>query len=297
MLVGGSADLTPSNNTAIKGRADFEAASLEGLYFRFGIREHAMGSIMNGIALSRLWIPYGGTFLIFYDYMRPPVRLASLMHIQTIYVYTHDSIFLGEDGPHPPAHRATRRPALRPRPDADPPGGRHRDGRSLARRGRAPARPRRSRPDAAEPPHPGRDGRREPAKGCPKAPTSFPIPAQGDPEIILLATGSEVWLVVEASKQLTEKGRRVRVVSMPSWALFDAQPQEYRDSVLPPKDPQAPRHRSASPLGWHKYVGLDGDVHGIERFGASGPYKDLQKAFEFLPEDVVKRAGGGCWGG
>jgi transketolase len=117
-------------------------------------------------------------------------------------------------------------------------------------------------------------------------------PAQGDPEIILMATGSEVWLAVDAARQLTEKGRRVRVVSMPSWALFDAQPQEYRDSVLPPKIRKRLAVEAASPLGWHKYVGLDGEVHGIERFGASAPYKDLQKAFGFLPEDVVARAEG-----
>jgi len=291
MLVGGSADLTPSNNTAIKGRADFEAASLEGTYFRFGIREHAMGSIMNGIALSRLWIPYGGTFLIFYDYMRPPVRLASLMKIQTIYVYTHDSIFLGEDGPtHQPVEQLA---GLRSVPgltlirpadaietaEAWRVAVEHRHGPV------ALALTRQNLPILEE----TAKGARE---GLPKGAYILSDPTQGDPEIILLATGSEVWLAVDAAKQLTEKGRRVRVVSMPSWALFDAQPQEYRDSVLPPNVRKRLAIEAAAPLGWHKYVGLDGEVHGIERFGASAPYKDLQKAFGFLPEDVVKRAEG-----
>jgi transketolase len=289
LLVGGSADLTPSNNTAIKGRADFEAASLEGLYFRFGIREHAMGSIMNGIALSRLWIPYGGTFLIFYDYMRPPVRLASLMKIQTIYVYTHDSIFLGEDGPtHQPIEQLA---GLRSVPgltlirpaDANETAEAWRVAIEHRHGPVALALTRQNLPILEE----TAKGARE---GLPKGAYVLSDPVQGNPEIILMATGSEVWLAVDAAKQLTEKGRRVRVVSMPSWALFDAQPQEYRDSVLPPTLRKRLAIEAATPFGWHKYVGLDGEVHGIERFGASSPYKDLQKAFGFLPEDVVKRA-------
>jgi transketolase len=244
---------------------------------------------MNGIALSRLWIPYGGTFLIFYDYMRPPVRLASLMKIQTIYVYTHDSIFLGEDGPtHQPIEQLA---GLRSVPgltlirpadaietaEAWRVAVEHRHGPV------ALALTRQNLPILEE----TAKGARE---GLPKGAYVLSDPPQGDPEIILLATGSEVWLAVDAAKQLTEKGRRVRVVSMPSWALFDAQPQEYRDSVLPPKIRKRLAIEAASSLGWHKYVGLDGEVHGIERFGASAPYKDLQKAFGFLPEDVVMRA-------
>jgi len=291
MLVGGSADLTPSNNTAIKGRADFEAASLEGLYLRFGIREHAMGSIMNGIALSRLWIPYGGTFLIFYDYMRPPVRLASLMKIQTIYVYTHDSIFLGEDGPtHQPIEQLA---GLRSVPgltlirpaDANETAEAWRVAIEHRHGPVALALTRQNLPILEETAKSAREGL---AKGA----YVLSDPAQGDPEIILMATGSEVWLALDAAKQLTEKGRRVRVVSMPSWALFDAQPQAYRDSVLPPNLRKRLAIEAASPFGWHKYVGLDGEVHGINHFGASAPYKDLQKTFGFLPEDVVKRAEG-----
>jgi transketolase len=291
MLVGGSADLTPSNNTAIKGRADFEAASLEGLYFRFGIREHAMGSILNGIALSRLWIPYGGTFLIFYDYMRPPVRLASLMKLQTIYLYTHDSIFLGEDGPtHQPIEQLA---GLRSVPgltlirpaDANETAEAWRVAIEHRHGPVALALTRQNLPILEETAKSAREG-------LPKGAYVLSDPAQGDPEIILMATGSEVWLAVDAAKQLTEKGRRVRVVSMPSWALFDAQPKEYRDSVLPPNIRKRLAIEAASPFGWHKYVGLDGEVHGIERFGASAPYKDLQKGFGFLPEDVVKRAEG-----
>ncbi|MBW8879260.1 MAG: transketolase [Acidobacteria bacterium] len=289
LLVGGSADLTPSNNTAIKGRADFEAASAEGLYLRFGIREHAMGSIMNGIAVSRLWIPYGGTFLIFSDYMRPPIRLAALMKVQTIYVYTHDSIFLGEDGPtHQPIEQLA---GLRSVPNLTLI--RPADANETAEAWRvaiehrhgpvALALTRQNLPILEE----TAKGARE---GLPKGAYVLSDPAQGSPEIILLATGSEVWVALEAAKQLTAKGTRVRVVSMPSWALFDAQPQEYRDSVLPPKIRKRLAIEAASPFGWAKYVGLDGEIHGIERFGASAQYKDLQKAFGFLPEDVVKKA-------
>ena len=291
LLVGGSADLTPSNNTAIKGRTDFEAANAEGLYLRFGIREHAMGSVMNGIAVSRLWIPYGGTFLIFSDYMRPPVRLASLMKLQTIYVYTHDSIFLGEDGPtHQPIEQLA---ALRAVPGLTVI--RPADANETAEAWRiaiehrhgpvALALTRQNLPILEETAHRAKEG-------LPKGGYVLFDPKEGEPEILLLATGSEVWVTLEAAKQLTEKGRRVRVVSLPAWNLFDAQPQEYRDSVLPPNIRKRLAIEAASPFGWAKYVGLEGEVHGIERFGASAPYKDLQKFFGFTPEDVVKRAEG-----
>jgi transketolase len=129
-------------------------------------------------------------------------------------------------------------------------------------------------------------------EGLPKGGYILSDPAEGEPEIILLATGSEVWVALEAAKQLTEKGRRVRVVSLPAWNLFDAQPQEYRDTVLPPHIRKRLAIEAASPFGWAKYVGLEGEVHGIERFGASAPYKDLQKFFGFTPEDVVGLAEG-----
>jgi transketolase len=289
-LVGGSADLTPSNNTAIKGRTDFEAANAEGLYLRFGVREHGMGSLMNGIALSRLWIPYGGTFLIFSDYMRPPVRLAALMKLQTIYVYTHDSIFLGEDGPtHQPISQLA---SLRAIPNLTVI--RPADANETAEAWRvaiehrhgpvALALTRQALPILEETAKKAREG--VPRGAYVLADTD------GDPEILLIATGSEVWITLEAAKQLAGKGIRARVVSMPSWELFDEQPKDYQESVLPPSIRKRLAVEAAAPFGWHKYVGLEGQIHGIERFGASAPYKDLQKAFGFTPEDVVRRVEG-----
>lgn len=289
-LVGGSADLTPSNNTAIKGRTDFEAANAEGLYLRFGVREHGMGSLMNGIALSKLWIPYGGTFLIFSDYMRPPVRLAALMKLQTIYVYTHDSIFLGEDGPtHQPISQLA---SLRAIPNLTVI--RPADANETAEAWRvaiehrhgpvALALTRQAIPILEETANKAREG-------VPRGAYVLFEPA-GDPEVILIATGSEVWITLEAAKQLAGKGIRARAVSMPSWELFDEQPKEYQESVLPPAVRKRLAVEAAAPFGWHKYVGLDGQIHGLERFGASAAYKDLQKAFGFTPEDVVRRVEG-----
>ncbi|HEX9944569.1 MAG TPA: transketolase [Thermoanaerobaculia bacterium] len=290
-LVGGSADLTPSNNTAIKGRTDFEAANAEGLYLRFGVREHAMGSTMNGIALSKLWIPYGGTFLIFSDYMRPPVRLAALMKVQTIYVYTHDSIFLGEDGPtHQPISQLA---SLRAIPNLTVI--RPADANETAEAWRvaiehrhgpvALALTRQAIPILEETAQKAREG-------LPRGAYVLHDPEDGDPEVLLIATGSEVWVTLEAARQLAGKGIRARVVSMPSWELFDGQPREYQESVLPPAIRKRVAVEAAAPFGWHKYVGLEGQIHGIERFGASAPYKDLQKAFGFTPEDVARRVEG-----
>ena len=291
-LVGGSADLTPSNNTAIKGRADFEGAGkAEGLYLRFGVREHAMGSIMNGLALSKLWIPYGGTFLIFSDYMRPPIRLAALMKIQAIYVFTHDSIFLGEDGPtHQPIGQLAALRAipgltvLRPA-DANETAEAWRVALEHRHGPVALALTRQALPILEETVDRAREG-------VGKGGYVLYEPAGGDPEILFLATGSEVWVTLEAAKQLAGKGIRARVVSLPSWEIFDMQTKEYKDSVLPPTLRKRLAVEAATPFGWHKYVGLEGEVHGIERFGASAPYKDLQREFKFRPEDVVGRVEG-----
>ncbi|HEY7215827.1 MAG TPA: transketolase [Thermoanaerobaculia bacterium] len=290
-LVGGSADLTPSNNTKVEGWSDFSAANAEGLYLRFGVREHGMGSIMNGIALSKLWIPYGGTFLIFSDYMRPPVRLAALMKLQVIYVYTHDSIFLGEDGPtHQPIGQLA---SLRAIPNLTVI--RPADANETAEAWRvaiqhrhgpvALALTRQALPILEETAKKAREG-------LPRGAYVLYDPADGDPEIILIATGSEVSLALDSAKQLAEKGIRARVVSMPSWELFDGQPKEYQESVLPPTIRKRLAIEAAAPFGWHKYVGLEGQIHGMERFGASAPYKDLAKAFGFTLEAVVERVVG-----
>jgi transketolase len=291
MLVGGSADLTPSNNTLPQGRTDFSAAHAEGLYLRFGVREHGMGASLNGMALSKLWIPYGGTFMVFSDYMRPSVRLAALMKLQVIFVYTHDSIFLGEDGPthQPESHLASLRsiPGLTVFRPAD--------ANETAEAWRV-AIGHRHGPVAlalTRQALPVLEGTAQKAReGVSRGAYVLLDPAEGDPEILLLATGSEVSITLEAGKALAGKGTRVRVVSMPSWELFDEQPEEYRHSVLPPEVRKRLAVEAAVPFGWHKYVGLDGIVHGIERFGASAPYKALAKEFGFTPEDVVKRAEG-----
>jgi len=288
-LVGGSADLTPSNNTAVQGRTDFEAAHAEGLYLRFGVREHGMGSILNGIALSKFWIPYGGTFLVFSDYMRPPVRLAALMKLQVLFIYTHDSIFLGEDGPtHQPIGELASLRAipgltvLRPA-DANETAEAWRVAIEHRHGPVAFALTRQNIPILAETKEKAREGVK-------RGGYVLHDPEGGDPEIILIATGSEVWVALEAAKQLAGKGRRARVVSMPAWNLFDEQPDDYKESVFPNKIRKRLAIEAASPMGWGKYVGLDGEVHGVERFGASAPYKELQKAFGFLPEDVVRHA-------
>ncbi|HYG63432.1 MAG TPA: transketolase [Thermoanaerobaculia bacterium] len=293
-LVGGSADLTPSNDTYVKGTAAFAVNNPSGRYFHFGVREHGMGSAMNGIALSRLWIPYGGTFLIFSDYMRPPVRLAALMKLQAIYVYTHDSIFLGEDGPtHQPVSQL---PSLRAIPGLTVL--RPADACETAEAWRvaiehrhgpvAIALTRQKVPVLEETAARAREG-------VGRGAYVLHDPEGGDPEALILATGSEVAVALEAAKQLAGEGGegiRARVVSMPSWELFDAQPKEYRDQVLPPAVRTRLAVEAAAPFGWHQYVGLDGEVHGIDRFGASAPAKDLAKAFGFTPEAVAKRVRG-----
>ena len=291
-LTGGSADLAPSNNTVIKGSPDFSAAHPEGRNLRFGVREHGMGSVMNGISLSRLWIPYGGTFLIFSDYMRPPIRLAALMRLQAIYIFTHDSIFLGEDGPtHQPVEQLSALRAIpnllvmRPADAIETAEAwrvalEHRHGPT------ALALTRQNLPILAETAERAREGV---SKG---AYTLLDVPEGDNPEIILIATGSEVFVTLEAGKALRDKGVRARVVSMPSWELFDRQPKEYRESVLPSAVRKRLAVEAAIPHGWHKYVGLEGEIHGIDRFGASAPYKDLAKEFGYTPEKIAERAEG-----
>jgi transketolase len=286
-LVGGAADLASSNETLVKGVPNFTAADPAGHNFYFGVREHGMGSALNGIALSRLWIPYGGTFLIFSDYMRPPIRLAALMRLQVIYVYTHDSIFLGEDGP---THQAVEQLAalraipnltvIRPADAIETAEGwrvaiGHRHGPvafALTRQGL---------PILAETAERAREGV---AKGA-----YVLHDAEGTPDILLIATGSEVSLALESAKKLAEEGIKARVVSMPSWELFDAQSREYQESVLPPAVRKRLAIEAAIPFGWHKWVGTEGEVHGIDRFGASAPLKDLAREFGFTPEAVIAR--------
>jgi len=288
-LIGGSADLTPSNNTYLKGYGDFQKSSPGARNFHFGVREHAMGSILNGMALHGGVIPYGGTFLIFSDYMRPAIRVAALSHIHVIYVFTHDSIGLGEDGPtHQPIEHLA---ALRAMPNLTVI--RPADATETAVAWRA----------ALEHQH----GPVALALTRQKLPvldrTTFP-PAdlllrgayilaeaeRGHPRIILIATGSEVHLALEARELLNAQGIAARVVSMPSWELFDQQPDSYRDEVLPPAVTARLAVEAGSPQGWHRYVGSCGGVVGMTRYGASAPYQALMKNFGFTADNVVSRA-------
>ncbi|HEY0049759.1 MAG TPA: transketolase [Pyrinomonadaceae bacterium] len=293
-LVGGSADLTPSNNTFIKASADFQAGRYEARNIHFGIREHAMGSALNGMALYGSVIPYGGTFQTFSDYMRPAIRLAALSNIQVVFVFTHDSIGLGEDGP---THQSVEHlAALRAIPNL------------------ALIRP----CDA----HEVREAWRAALKRvC--APTAFALSRQkvalidrkkfGDarglhkgayvlaeaedkngketaPKLILLATGSEVGLAMQARELLNSQNIPTRVVSMPCWEFFDQQPAKYKESVLPAGVKARLAIEAGVSLGWAKYVGLEGDTLSVDKFGASAPAEDVFRDYGFTVENVVKKA-------
>ena len=288
-LIGGSADLAPSNNTHLKGYGDFQRSSRGGRNFHFGVREHAMGSILNGMALHGGVTPYGGTFLVFSDYMRPAIRVAALSHIHVIYVFTHDSIGLGEDGPthQPIEHLSSLRAmpnltVIRPADATETAVAwrvalEHRNGPvALAlTRQKLPVLDRTKFP---------------PAELLLKGAYILADADQGHPRVILIATGSEVQVALEAWGRLADEGIPARVVSMPSWELFDRQPEAYRNEVLPPTVTARLAIEAGSPHGWHRYVGLLGGVIGMTRFGASAPIQVLMQQFGFTPEHVVSRA-------
>lgn len=287
-LLGGSADLAPSNNTYVQGVPEFQSGSYTGRNFRFGVREHAMGSISNGMALHGGLRPYTGTFLIFSDYMRPAVRLAALMQAPVIFTFTHDSIGLGEDGPtHQPIEHLA---ALRAIPDLSVI--RPADSNETVEAWRVALT--HSGPTClilTRQNLPVLDRTRmQPGGGLARGAYVLADPQQGTPQIILIATGSEVAVAVGAQKLLAEKGVAARVVSMPSWDLFDRQPQSYRDSVLPPTVTARVAVEAAVPLGWHKYIGPAGDIIGMTRFGASAPGPVNFEKFGFTAENVAARA-------
>ena len=287
-LIGGSADLAPSNKTIIESSHDFQKNMFDGRNIRFGVREHAMGGIMSGIALHKGLRPYGGTFLVFADYMRPSIRLAALMKLPVIYIFTHDSIAVGEDGPtHQPVEHLA---SLRAIP------------------GLTVIRP----SDATE----------TIAAWCLAAKTTdcpvalilsrqkLPVidrtiyssadklvngayvlsDSDGKPDIILIATGSEVHIALEAGKILEEKGISVRVVSMPSWELFEKTSQEYKDKVLLPDVTIRIAVEAGIPMGWERYAGSNGAVIGINEFGASAPGNIVMEKFGFTSENIVQKA-------
>ncbi len=285
-LVGGSADLAPSTDTYLKGYGDFEFDEWCGHNMHFGVREHAMGAIVNGMALHGGVIPYGATFLIFSDYMRPSLRLASLMKTHSIFIFTHDSIGLGEDGPthQPVEHLASLRAmpnltVLRPA-DANETAACWR----LALERKGPSALVLSRQGL-----PVIDGVERVRDGVPRG--AYVLAGDdGAPDVVLLATGSEVAVALGARELLGERGLRARVVSMPSWEVFEEQARSYRDEVLPPAVPARIAIEAASPLGWRAYVGDRGDIIALDRFGASASGKVLQEQFGFTLQHVAARA-------
>jgi transketolase len=293
-LIGGSGDLTPSNNTYIKSSANFEAGRYANRNIHFGIREHAMGSTMNGMALYGSLIPFGGTFQTFSDYMRPAIRLACLSHIQVLFVYTHDSIGLGEDGPthqsveHLAALRAIPNLALiRPC-----------DAHEVREAWRA-ALLRRERPTAFALSRQKVDvidrKRFADARGLHKGAYVL-AEAQNKqgrdvtPKLILIATGSEVGLSLKAWAKLNIQGIPTRVVSMPCWEFFDAQTPKYKESVLPSRVRARLSIEAGVSLGWAKYVGDDGDSLAVDRFGQSAPAEDVFRDYGFTVENVIRKA-------
>ncbi len=289
-LVGGSADLTPSNNTYIKGGGDLSREQPAARNIHFGVREHAMAAALNGMTLHRGLFVYGGTFLVFSDYLRPALRLAALMKIPTLFIFTHDSLWIGEDGPtHQPVEHL---PALRAIPNLTVI--RPSDANEVAEAWRYALTHREEGPIALLLTRQGIPvldrSRLAPASGLHRGAYVLAEAHGGTPELILLATGSEVHLAVEAWEILQKEGIPTRVVAMPSWEIFERQPDAYKTSVLPPKVTKRLAIEAAVPLGWEKYVGTQGDVMGIETFGASAPYKVLMEKFGFTVENVVNRA-------
>ena len=282
-LIGGSADLAPSNNTKIDGSPAFQNNSRDGRNFHFGVREHAMGAVLNGMTLFGGVMPYGGTFLIFSDYMKPAIRIAAISHIPTIFIFTHDSVGLGEDGPtHQPIEQLAMLRAIpnlvtiRP---ADANEVREAWKVAVSRRDgpTALALTRQNVPTLAL----------SEAKGL--AQGAYVLKDFGAPEVILMASGSEVSLILDAAQKLHEEGKGVRVVSFPSWELFEKQDEAYKESVLPKSIQARLAVEAGSSLGWERYAK---SVLGIDHYGASAPYKVIFEKFGFTVENVVVKAKG-----
>ncbi len=288
-LFGGSADLSESTFTDVKDGGDFERGHFEGRNPHFGIREHGMCAILNGLALHGGFIPYGSSFLCFTDYARPSIRLAAIMELQVVFVFTHDSIGVGEDGPtHEPIEHLSSLRAI-PHLTVIRPGDAneaveawrtamtHTHGPVLLALSRQKV-PTLDRTKMA------------PASGARRGAYVLTESAGRPPEIILIGSGSELSLVVDAKAKLEEKGKSVRVVSMPSENIFEKQDQAYRDSVLPPSIRRRLAVEAGAPMSWYRWVGLDGDIIGMTTYGASGKYEEVMKHFGFTVDNVVARA-------
>jgi transketolase len=289
-LIGGSADLATSNKTTLKfeGAGDFQAGQYAGRNLHFGVREHGMGSAVSGMALSNVR-PFGATFFNFSDYMRPTIRLAAIMEIPTVYVYTHDSIGLGEDGPtHQPVEQLSSLRAipglvvLRPG-DANEVVEAWKVVMKLKNEPAALVLSRQNLPTLDRTKY-------APAAGVAKGAYILADADDGKPEVILMATGSELYLCVNAYEDLKKQGIKARVVSMPSWDIFERQDEAYRREVLPPEVKARVSVEQASTFGWSQYVGPTGVVIGMHTFGASAPLKELQKKFGFSPDKIVEAA-------
>jgi transketolase len=288
-LIGGSADLTPSNNTKFEGAENFQPATPQGRYIHFGVREHAMGAALNGLALYGGLIPYAATFLVFSDYMRPAIRIAAISHAPAIFVYTHDSVGLGEDGPtHQPIEQLAGLRAMpnlvviRPA-DANETvqawkvalQERHRPSLLAFTRQAVPVFDR---------------SVTAPAEGLARGAYVLASFGKKTPDIILMGSGSEVHLAYEAGRRLADEGFSVRVVSFPSWDLFEDQDETYRESVLPKAVQTRLSVEAGSTLGWDRYVGPAGKMIGIDHFGASAPYKTIFEHFGFSVDNVYDQA-------
>jgi transketolase len=289
-MMGGSADLNPSTHTNREGAGNFEPENWGGHNMHFGIREHAMGAILNGMALHRGLIPYGGTFLVFSDYMRPPMRLAAMNALPVIYVFTHDSIGMGEDGPtHQPVEQLVGLRSipgmvvLRPA-DANETVAAWRIAIGRKKGPVALILTRQGLPVLGLDKYPG-------------IPAGVPLggyiladsPAGAKPDIILIATGSEVHLALEGRDRLANEGVQARVVSMPSTNLFASQPDDYREEILPTGVPLLVIEAGAT-LGWRSYIGPQIDVIGVDTFGASAPGAVVMEHYGFTVENVCKQA-------
>jgi transketolase len=289
-FMGGSADLGPSNKTTLTfdGAGDFQADNPAGRNFHFGIRENAMASIVNGLALSKLR-PFGATFFIFSDYARPGIRLAALMELPSLFVFTHEAMSNGEDGPthQPVEHLASFRAmpgliTLRPA-DANEVVEAYRYIMQLRHQPAVLALSRQAFPTLDR-------AKYASAAGLAKGAYVLADAPGGNPELILIASGSEVSLAADAHEKLVAEGIRSRVVSMPSWEIFEQQPKEYRESVLPPQLTARISVEQASTFGWERYVGASGRMIGMHTFGASAPMKELQRRFGFEPGRIVETA-------
>jgi transketolase len=287
-LVGGSADLAPSTKTYLKDLGDYGSENYTGRNMHFGVREHSMGTIVNGMSLHGGIIPYAGTFLIFYDYMRTPVRLAALMGIRVIYIFTHDSVGLGQDGPtHQPIEQL---PGLRAVPglvtirpaDAIETVEAWRLAMERLHGPTALVLTRQNLPILDRSAMPAASGVRNGGYVL-----SEP---DGKPQVILIGTGSEVYIALEAAWLLKENGIAARVVSMPSWEVFDAQPVDYRSAVLPPRLHARVSIEAASTLGWERYLGTEGTAIGVSRFGASAPGEIIYEKLGLTAQNVAKEA-------